>query len=273
MNIDNTKIVSLRVPYTESLTFNVVGSNKDESIPRMIELNNGYYEAEISQLLKQIIHEDWICIDVGANIGAITLMMASLANKGEVHCFEPVPQNYKFLEQNIHSNNIKNTTLNNLGLFSEEKTLTFHYVEEFAGGAYYSPLGVSDIREIQVNVECLTLDKYLHDHSDIIPRVNLIKIDVEGAEEDVLVGAFDTIKKYSPDLIIEFNPAASLKFYGKDMRGVYDKIVCLGYEVNMIIRSGGALLPIKAYEELVQSVNEQGGIADIYCSSILSRCI
>ena len=265
MNSDNTKRVSLRVPYTESLTFNVVGSNNDESIPRTIELNNGYYEAEISQLLKQIIHEDWICIDVGANIGAITLMMASLANKGEVHCFEPVPQNYKFLEQNIHSNNIKNTTLNNLGLFSKEKTLTFHYVEEFAGGAYYSPLGVSDIRETLVNVECLTLDKYIHDHSDIIPRVNLIKIDVEGAEEDVLVGAYNTIKKYSPDLIIEFNPAASLNFYGKDMRGVYDKIVDFGYQVNLIIRSGGGLSLIQNYEDLLQLVNDQGGIGDIYC--------
>lgn len=92
------KTVTLRVPFSEELTFNITGSDKDESIIRMIQSNNGFYEPEIALLFSNIVKDDSICIDVGANIGAISVMMAALAKKGEVHSFEPIPENFHYLE-------------------------------------------------------------------------------------------------------------------------------------------------------------------------------
>jgi tRNA1(Val) A37 N6-methylase TrmN6 len=122
------KTVTLRVPFSEELTFNITGSDKDESIIRMIQSNNGFYEPEIALLFSNIVKDDSICIDVGANIGAISVMMAALAKKGEVHSFEPIPENFHYLETNIKDSNLMNCRLNNIGLFSTEKTLRFHYI-------------------------------------------------------------------------------------------------------------------------------------------------
>lgn len=97
-----------------------------------------------------------------------------------------------------------------------------------------------------------------------------IKIDVEGAEEDVLIGAEKTCRKYHPDLIVEFNPPASEKFFGKDMRGVYDQICNLGYQVNFLVRAGGKLVPTLSYDDLLTRIQNQGNIGDIYCTTRLT---
>lgn len=166
------KTVKLIVPFSEELTFNITGSDKDESIIRIIESNNGYYEPEIALLLSNIVKDESICIDVGANIGAISVIMAALAK--EVHSFEPIPENFHYLQTNIKDNNLMSCRLNNIGLFSTEKTLRFHYIEEFAGGAFYSPIGVSDPRERLVDVQCITLDSYVEKNG--LQNVDVIKM-------------------------------------------------------------------------------------------------
>jgi FkbM family methyltransferase len=167
------KTVTLRVPFSEELTFSITGSDKDESIIKMIQVNNGYYEPEITMLLKEIIQDNSICLDVGANIGAISAVMAALAKDGDVHSFEPIPENFNYLKTNIKNSKLPNCHINNVGLFSSPKVLTFHYIEEFAGGAFYSPIGTSDSREVLFDIQCITLDSYIE--KNCLQNITVIK--------------------------------------------------------------------------------------------------
>ena len=257
------KLVSLRMPFPHPRTYEIVGANEDESVVRTLATTHGLYEPEIMLLLGCIVGPDAVCIDIGANIGTITIAMAALCTNGTVHAVEPIQRNYAFLERNLAASKLSNVIPFNGGIFSTNCVLRFHYVEQFAAGAFYSPIGISDSREQTVEVACLSLDTFVSNRN--ITRVDLIKIDVEGAEEDVLTGGANTLRRLRPNMIIEFNPLASSKFYGRNIRAIYDIVKDHGYVVSLIARKGGGLMPIVSYDQLLESIEKQGGIGDIFC--------
>lgn len=87
---------------------------------------------------------------------------------------------------NIEQNNIKNIFPYKIALFDSNTELTFSYVEEFSGGAFCSVTGVDDPRASHERVKAQKLDDFIK--SNKIERIDLIKIDVEGAEINVIQG-------------------------------------------------------------------------------------
>jgi tRNA G37 N-methylase Trm5 len=72
-------------------------------------LQNGEYEPAETKLVQSIVKKDWVCFDVGANIGYYTILMAKLGK--EVYAFEAEPYNYRMLIINMRTNNIINRYL------------------------------------------------------------------------------------------------------------------------------------------------------------------
>jgi FkbM family methyltransferase len=206
---------------------------------------------------------DGIAIDIGANLGAIALAMSALAPKGQVFAFEPVPETFAFLQRNLEANRVTNVLPVNAGVFSSPGSLEFHYVEEFAGGAFLSPTGVSDRREKRTSVECVMLDSFVADHG--LTRVDVIKIDVEGAEDDVLAGASKTCRDLVPTLVIEFNPKTSELFFGRTLEGLYRRLVEWSYSLSLIERPTGSLWKVTDYATLIERIARDGGVGDVLC--------
>ena len=160
-------------------------------------LDDGY------KVLFAHINEGMTVIDIGANIGAITLQMAKqVSPQGKVFSFEPSPLNFKQASKNISLNTFTNIKLINQGL-GREKTTAFLYNVNPNNRGMLRLLGKGDQSNSfeKEEVEIDTLDTSMQKFS--IPKPDFIKIDVEGFEYKVLQGAYETLSKYKPILFIE----------------------------------------------------------------------
>lgn len=128
-------------------------------------------------------------------------MGKKIDNKGKVLAIEPHPENFKILQRNIELNNLKNVTTLNLACSNKKGNLQLFLDEDGTGG--HSTIKPKKIKagNNKIWVKAETLDTIIK--KEKIKKVDLVKIDVEGAEAEVLEGATKTLKKYHPKIIFE----------------------------------------------------------------------
>ncbi len=148
----------------------------------------GEYEKAITEIVKVILREGDVCLDVGANFGWYsTIFHKYCGPSGEVHAFEPVPVTFHELEENYAlMGKPANVSINNLALGEKEDRLTINLFKGLSSGhASLSDQG----REDAISFECkvVTLDSYLSERN--VGDVNFVKVDIEGAEMMFLKGA------------------------------------------------------------------------------------
>jgi FkbM family methyltransferase len=155
------------------------------------------------QSLYELIREGDHIVDVGANVGEITLNAAKITGaKGRINAFEPDPCNFKRMKENLSLNNFYNIRPQLVGLGDKTGMFPLCYINERNQGMnriLNSPPDQQKITEIEV----ITLDKFAMENH--ITKLDLIKIDVEGFEYKVLKGAEDTLNKFHPTLFIELD--------------------------------------------------------------------
>src|SRR3989344_5453898 len=134
---------------------------------------NGVLLRNLKKSIVKIKQGDTI-IDVGANVGYHTLLMAKLVGGGKVYAFEPEPKAFGLLSKNIKQNGYKNVVLINKGLGEKEQVLDLYLNPKNAAG---HSLIKRDNWQKQP-VEIIALDDFLPKNT----KVDFIKVDVEGAE-------------------------------------------------------------------------------------------
>ena len=174
---------------------------------------DGAYEIETLDFVASIIDGKEL-FDVGANIGSYTL---SLHNKAKyIYAFEASKINIGYLNDNIKGNKIENVMTVHKAVSDEDNKKIKLYLSPDTGGnnSIYERFN----GEFET-VETVTLDSFYANNE--IPSVDLIKIDVEGAEFDVIRGASEVLDTFKPVLIIEFNKFTAEKA-GYDLEQLYD---------------------------------------------------
>lgn len=165
----------------------------------------GRYNDDVTGYLKSTILDNWVCIDAGANIGLTSIYMATCGKNVSVYAFEPSPVTVRHLINNLNQNDIYNVTVVPVGLGDERGFVKFIDMPNFGAGSHVKAAsdhpGAIGIDSIAIKME--TLDNFLRKTS--FERMDLLKIDTEGYELNVLRGAIDSIKKFRPLIIIEFN--------------------------------------------------------------------
>jgi FkbM family methyltransferase len=199
--------------------FSILIGNKEEGIfsgldgvrlklSRSEALSSGFFHLGVinpheTNILKKVLRNGDVFIDIGAYVDGWHSIIASklVGEKGKVYTFEPVPEYYKKLSKNIKLNNGKNVVIEKLAVSNNNGKQTF-YIGGLASTLYKEHLpGENDIKG-KVTVTTVSLDAYITQNN--IKNISLIKIDVEGAELDVIKGGRKTLKaKNSPDLMIE----------------------------------------------------------------------
>lgn len=138
-----------------------------------------------------------VLVDIGAHIGKYTLTAAKVVgNEGMVVAIEPHPVNYQVLQRNIGLNNLENVIALNLAAWNTDCELKL-----FTGDVAGHHSAKVNRRLGWVKVEARVMDHVLKELR--LGRVDWIKIDVEGAECEVLCGLDETISKYKPKIITE----------------------------------------------------------------------
>ncbi|MDN5836432.1 MAG: FkbM family methyltransferase, partial [Nitrosospira sp.] len=154
----------------------------------------GFQEADegVIVLLKRHLPVDGVFIDVGANIGTFTLVAARLASRGQVHAFEPSAHHFFRLARNVELNHFENIVLNRKGLYDQPGEAILFLPSQAgemnnSGAASLYTSRAEEPRQVSEAVSLVRLDDYVRDQR--IQRINIIKIDIEGAEIKALEGA------------------------------------------------------------------------------------
>ncbi len=135
-----------------------------------------------------------IVFDVGANVGELTLLFSRFADiSGQVHSFEPTPATFEKLSAIVKNANKTNVTLNNLAVSDKPGFVNFYMYEEHQAAwntMANRPLedyGITVPAPTTVQIPATSIDAYCVEHA--ISKIDLLKMDVEGAELNVLYGA------------------------------------------------------------------------------------
>jgi FkbM family methyltransferase len=154
-------------------------------------------QAEPREKLYGMIKPGMTILDIGANIGETSMAFSKLAGeKGRVFSFEPDPQTFAHLLTHLELNACTNVIPFNKGLGQKEGELFLEEGEHNSGGNRISP----DQRRGK-KIAVTTLDQFLKENG--VEKIDFIKIDVEGYEYNVLLGAGETITKHHPAFFIE----------------------------------------------------------------------
>jgi len=217
---------------------------------RLTHLTKGT-EPDIQHLCAQLLRPRMTVMDVGANVGLLTRQFCQRVGKGgRVYAFEPDPLTFRFLEFNTQP--FKNKELTQFAVSDNQGPALLHL--NFTSGTGNSLLTQGHSTE-SVPVNCISLDEFLKQRGN--PSVDVIKIDVEGAELSVLRGMRQTMARL-PGLkvIIEYCPA-NLSGAGVTPREVFDELRSQKFNLQAI-RPDGSAKTIGQFDELEGYLNPFG---------------
>ena len=194
----------------------------DKYVGQRIALEK-YEPYETKLILRQTKNGD-VVVDVGANIGYYTILLADKVGKtGKVYAFEPDKTNFEILVKNIKENDLENVVAINAAVGSKNETRILYKSEENLGDhKLFKPTlpslkkgGKTVVASKDVEaVKIIKLDDLLRNI-----KTNLIKIDTQGWEPEVISGAKKIIKRDKPIIFLEYSPASykAAKLDGKEM--------------------------------------------------------
>ncbi|MNK33139.1 Methyltransferase domain protein [compost metagenome] len=165
-------------------------------------------------------------IDVGANIGEVSLGLAYRYPNASVYGFEPHPVTFQKLKNNHSLNQMKNVQLLNLGLGSKKSEV--HFEERAIGNPGMNRV-TADPGKSAHQIQITTLDSFIAENQ--VPEVSVIKIDVEGYEHEVLKGAVDLLTHTKPVLFIELDDS-NLMEQGSNATDFIQFIYSFGYVIE-----------------------------------------
>lgn len=202
-------------------------------------VSEGVYEPELAAVCVANLDATRDAIDVGANAGLYTNLMARQLRGGRVLAIEPAANALAKLRSNVKRNGIEAHTLIFEGVASDRECM--RTLKIVAGKEEYSSVGtlahpsVADERVETVDVQSTTIDALVRRHA-LDP--GFIKIDVEGTEHEVLRGAEATLRKHRPVVLSELS-AHLLARNGTSASAVVEYMQSLGYRVIDPLNRGG----------------------------------
>jgi FkbM family methyltransferase len=187
-----------------------------------------YYDLEIQLVMQQVLQPGDRFIDIGANIGMITLHGAALVTEsGRVDSFEPNPECCQRIQDTLAMNQIQHVHLHPVGLSDQPGTLTLSVITDTSGmGTLAAP------REDDQNLISQRFEVTVQVGDNLIlpepTPVKLIKIDVEGFELNVLRGLEKTLTAWHPIVVTEV-VQDWLERAGTNRTQLYQFMQSLGY--------------------------------------------
>ncbi len=200
----------------------------------------GYYSPSQLMLLDKTLKPDMTFIDVGANHGEFSIFAAKRLPQGRVIAFEPSALIHERLLKNIAANHFKNVTAVKKGLWREtSSSLLYSSSESFADGSVNEGLGTLFPSETDKtnseSIDLVALDDFVI--SAGLERIDVIKIDIEGAELAALEGARETLQRFRPIIFIEVSEERNV-CAGYQSSELLDFIGSMGYSFKLIGSKG-----------------------------------
>jgi FkbM family methyltransferase len=267
INVIGIRALVNQLPYiiipkpTEKLTLTTLHDFKLEIDP--IKDNKGlerviYYTGTYEQgtlfMLKNLLKKDDIFVDVGANIGLMSIFASKIVgDSGKVYSFEPNPATIEILNKNIKMNQFSNIEVAPFGVGSVPQTTKIY--DRWDSGRGSATLIKPDFDTDSYDIEIITLTDYF---KNLNSSIDIIKIDIEGFELEALIGAQKVIESYYPILIIEISDNRE-NFGGTSGKDIYDFVKKLGqyriYKMHGSKKRASKLIEVTDFKNLPQHDN------------------
>jgi len=188
-------------------------------------LKDNPHEAGEVKFLESIAKEGMHVIDIGANIGITTVTIArKIGRRGKLYSFEPSPEYFKILKDNVSSNGLENVKVYELAVTDQVGRAPF-YQKELSSGIVFEE-GAK-----RFEVSTTTIDRFLSEEK--IGRIDLIHMDCEGSELLVLRGAEETLSKNKVKIFCEIHHDF-LKQLGQSVENLVQYLQRLEFQVQSV---------------------------------------
>ena len=199
---------------------------------------NGIYERETNDFFLRRLPPSGVFLDLGANIGSITIPLLKQRPDLTSICVEAAPWIFKYLEKNLSSNNLnENTSKINKALWKQSglKLPFYSPFEQFGKGSL-----ASVFTKEAVMIETITIDDLLKEKN--ISRVDMVKIDIEGYEYFAFEGAKNLLQSEdAPDIYFEFVDWAQER--AGIQKGAEQQLLrSFGYKIFLLNKNGDDFL-------------------------------
>ena len=189
------------------------------------------YEKENMLFIKENCMPNMVVFDIGAHLGLMSIICAQLLQKkGKVYSFEPTPKTFEILKKVIKLNNASNVVIPiNKAVAKENKIIDFYLSVE--DGSNSNSLVSKNHRERKpIQIQVTSLDIFAKENN--IKQIDLIKIDAEGSEYDVLLGAKNIISSFKPKIILALHPPL-IKNNGHNIEDIYEFLINHNYCIKL----------------------------------------
>lgn len=215
----------------------------DKAVDKRLYLNG--FEKEIIEYYSKLLKKGDVVLDVGANIGIYSLIAGKkIGAKGKVYGFEPADIAFEKFQYHIDLNGLKNIVPIKSGVSNYTGKSEFNICEDDA----FNSLGDKPLKEIisKKTIDIVSIDDFvLHNN---INKVDIIKVDTEGAEFLVFEGAKKTLQKDKPSLFFEYNPEA-IEGFDNDSINLINLLRAFGYSLYEFKK--GDLVEIKEGDAII----------------------
>ncbi len=187
------------------------------------------YEAHVTHAMRPLLRPGMVVVDIGANIGYYTLLAASrVGNTGKVLAFEPARANTALIHASLEVNGFTQVIVHPYAVADEERIVGFQADESNGVINPHTPATSPQ----QVRAVCL--DTFLAEE----PRLDLVKLDIEGAEGLALRGMQHLIQQHRPLIFSELNWNALRRVSRMEPEEYLDLLRAPGYDLFIIPRRG-----------------------------------
>jgi FkbM family methyltransferase len=212
----------------------------------------GKVEEPLQQLLQLWLKPGMTMYDVGANVGFVTVIAARLVGeKGRVYSFEPVPALANQAQYNAGLNQFQQVVIYRSALGDHDGDASFQLAPDVMTGALVSQDSPLRQKAGVLRVKVRQLDTLVE--TDKLTPPDMMKIDVEGAEADVLDGGVQVLRKARPILIIEVHSTNEV---------VADRIAALDY-VGRVLGSSAPIRSAPSHATVVAVPEERASLLDV----------
>ena len=181
----------------------------------------------IEEFLHSTIPLHHVFLDIGANLGLRSLYPLSIGRP--VYLFEPNSSLRPFSEKVFHMNKLSNFKIENICLGDKEGTVNFYISRSsYLSSVIEQQAQLDGITE-KIDIPMMKLDTYLRENLQNI-KIGLLKIDVEGLEQEVLSGAINCLKDYQPAVMVE------VKSLNRDIIfDLFEELNYIGFAISNIL--------------------------------------